>query len=504
MDHIAVLDFGSQYSHLISRRIRDLGVCSEVFSSNVSLSKLKDAKGIILSGGAFSVYDKKAPKFNKKLLELGIPVLGICYGHQLIAHETKGVVDKGGSGEYGLTDLTTKKSILTKGLNKNEKVWMNHMDIVKSLPKTFSVVGSTEHSPVAIFENKEDRIYGVQFHPEVTHTKKGDVILGNFIFKICKITKNWNCGILVDEIIKEAKDTLKDNKAIIGLSGGVDSSVAAALVSSAIGKNLTAVYVDTGLMRKYETDFIKEVFAKQDLTLKVVYAGPEFFRKLKGVTSPEKKRKIIGKLFIDIFTREAKKINADFLIQGTIYSDRIESGATDNSSVIKSHHNVGGLPKNMKLKLYEPLRELYKDEVRNLAAEIKLPKELATRQVFPGPGLAIRMIGEVTKNRADIVRDASFIIEDELKKAKLYDNVWMSFAVLLPIKSVGIQGDKRSYKYPIVVRIIESEDAMTAHFSKIPFDVLEKISTRITNEIQDINRVVYDISNKPPSTMEWE
>ncbi len=504
MEHIAVLDFGSQYSHLISRRIRDLGACAEVFSSTVSLHKLKHTKGIILSGAAYSVYDKRAPALNKKILQLGIPILGICYGHQVIAHSKNGVVAEGESGEYGLTDLVAKKSVLLNGLNKKEKVWMNHMDVVKSLPKNFIITGSTEHSPVAVFENEKENIYGVQFHPEVTHTRKGNTILSNFIFTICNCEKNWNSKTLIDDIVEEAKKTIGDKKAIIGLSGGIDSSVAAALVSQAIGKKLTAVYVDTGLMRTYETEFLKEAFSDVDLTLKIVKAGAEFFRKLKGVTSPERKRKIIGKLFVDIFNREAKKINAEVLIQGTIYSDRIESGATKNASVIKSHHNVGGLPNKMKLKLYEPLRELYKDEVRSLAKELQLSTELRTRQVFPGPGLAIRMLGEVTKKKADIVRKASFIVEHELKKAKLYDQVWMSFAVLLPIKSVGIQGDKRSYKYPIVVRIISSEDAMTAHFSKIPFDVLEKISTRITNEVQGVNRVVYDISNKPPATMEWE
>lgn len=498
MDKIIVLDFGSQYSHLISRRIRDLGVYSQVLPST---AKIKEAKGIILSGGAKSVYQKNPPKFNKEIFKLDIPVLGICYGHQLIAFKSKGKVVCAKEGEYGITDIKTQKSDLLKGLNKKEKVWMNHKDIVEKLPKDFKVTASSKSSKAAAFENKAKKLYGVQFHPEVTHTKKGNLILKNFVFNICKAKRNYKSEEIIENEIEE---TLKDKKVVMGLSGGIDSSVAAILVNKAIKKNLKAVFVDTGLLRENEAEDFKKTFKKFNLNLKVVNARARFFKALKGVEDPEKKRKTIGKLFIDIFEEEAKKHKADILIQGTIYSDRIESGVTKHSSNIKSHHNVGGLPKNMRLKVYEPLRNLYKDEVRKLAKKIGIDEELIKRHVFPGPGLAIRIIGEVTREKADIVRKASYIIDQELKKENLYYKVWMGFAVLLSIKSVGIQGDSRSYKYPIVLRIIESKDAMTANFAKVNYRILENISTRITNEIKQVNRVVYDISNKPPATMEWE
>ncbi len=508
MDKIIVLDFGGQYSHLISRRIRDLGVYSEVLPPNINkaeLEKISNLKGIILSGGATSVYDEKSPKCSKELLNLNIPVLGICYGHQLIAHIVGGQVSHGEHGEYGITELKTlQKSWLLCGLNDKEEVWMNHKDIVKNLTQDYSVTASTKNSPIAAFENNEKKIYGVQFHPEVTHTKNGNKIFENFAFGICNAKKEWDIKNIHDKIAEEVRLVIGNRKAIIGLSGGVDSSTAAILINKIIGKNLTAVYVDTGMMRRKETEFIRELFSGFELNLKIVYAKDRFFKELKGITEPEMKRKIIGKLFIDIFDEVAVEEKAEVLIQGTIYSDRIESGVTQHSSKIKSHHNVGGLPENMKLEVYEPLRNLYKDEVRKLAKEIKLSEEITKRHVFPGPGLGIRIVGEVTPEKTEIVRKAGFIIEQELKKAVLYDKVWMAFAVILPIKSVGIQGDARSYKYPVVVRIIESKDAMTANFAKIPYEILEKISTRITNEIQEVNRVVYDISNKPPSTMEWE
>ncbi len=501
MDKIVILDFGGQYCHLISRRIRDFGVLTEIVPSDISaekISKDKNIKGIILSGGARSVYEKNAPKFDKKIMQLSIPVLGICYGHQLIAHLMGGKVISGKSGEYGLMKLNIKKPAKTKN------VWMNHHDIVISLPKSFTILASTEHSKIAAFADKKRKIFGVQFHPEVSHTQGGDKMLKKFVFDICKCNKSRSPKSIIQNIIKQTTEIIGNNKAIIGLSGGVDSSVAAILVNKAIGKKLTAVYVDTGLMRHEETKFIEKTFKKKNLNLKIIKAERQFFKALKDITAPEQKRKIIGKLFADIFYNVAKKEKAVFLIQGTIYSDRIESGITKHSSKIKSHHNVGGLPKNLKLKLYEPLRDLYKDEVRKIAKELKLPKEITKRQVFPGPGLAIRIIGEVTPDKVKITREATRIIEDELIKTKFWKDIWMSFAVLLPIKSVGIQGDERSYKYPIVIRIIESKDAMTANFSKIPFSILEKISTRITNEIKEVNRVVYDITNKPPATMEWE
>ena len=481
---------------------------TEVMPSNTSAKLLladKSVKGIILSGGARSVYEKGAPKFDKEILNLNLPILGICYGHQLVAHLMGGKVLSGKSGEYGLMKLSIKNSqeILAR-LGKSKNVWMNHRDVVVKLPKSFVSVGSTEHSKIAAFANKKQKIFGVQFHPEVSHTENGDRTLKNFVIDICKCKKSWTSTLVAQNLIKETRDVIGKEKAIIGLSGGVDSSVAAALVGKAIGKKLIAVYVDTGLMRDSEIKFIEQTFRRKSLNLKIVKAERRFFNALKRISSPEQKRKIIGKLFADIFYEISKKEQASFLIQGTIYSDRIESGLTKHSSKIKSHHNVGGLPKNLRMKLYEPLKDLYKDEVRKLALELDLPKEITIRQVFPGPGLAVRIIGEITPERVKIVRQAGKIIEEELRETEFWKNIWMSFAVLLSVKSVGIQGDERSYKYPVVVRIVESRDAMTANFSKIPFSILEKISTRITNEIREVNRVVYDITNKPPATMEWE
>lgn len=516
MDKIAILDFGGQYCHLISRRLKDLGVFSEIFPSDVLAEKIlsdKAIKGIILSGGARSVYEKNRPKFDKKVLGLNIPILGICYGHQLIAHLMGGKVVSGISGEYGLTRLDIKKPVgILEKLGITKKVWMNHRDTVIALPKNFSVLAKTKHfmvsdvepSKIAAFADADKKIFGVQFHPEASHTESGDKIFRNFVFNICKSKRSLSTKLVIKTIIREAKETIGNNKAIVGISGGVDSSVATMLVGKAIGKNLIAVYVDTGLMRYKETEFIKKVFRKASINLKIVMAEKQFFGALRGISSPEQKRKIIGKVFTDIFSNIAKKEKATFLVQGTIYSDRIESGITKHSSKIKSHHNVGGLPKDLKLNIYEPLRDLYKDEVRKIAKEIKLPGEIATRQVFPGPGLGIRIVGRITPERVEIVRQASRIVEEELKDTKSWNNIWMCFAVLLPIKSVGIQGDERSYKYPIVIRVVESKDAMTANFSKIPYEILEKISTRITNEIREVNRVVYDITNKPPGTMEWE
>lgn len=507
MDKIVIFDFGGQYCHLIARRIRDLGVLTEVVPSDTpgeQISKDTNVKGVILSGGARSVYAKDAPKFDPEILKLNVPILGICYGHQLIAYLAGGKVVAGYAGEYGLAEAEVAQSPLFGNVNKSQKVWMNHGDLVENLPDDFKIVASTEYSKIAAYENIQKKIFGIQFHPEVTQTEGGEKIFKNFIFDICECRRSWTSGSLVKNIINEAKQTIGDKKAIVGLSGGIDSSVTAMLVGSAIGKNLIAVYVDTGLMRYGETETIQKIFAKLDVNLKIVKAQKLYFAALKGITEPEEKRKIIGKIFIDIFEKIALEEKADFLVQGTIYSDRIESGLTKNSSVIKSHHNVGGLPKNLKLKLYEPLRELYKDEVRKLAKKISLPLEVTSQQVFPGPGLAVRIVGEVTPQRAQTVRQAGRIVEEELKNTKYWKKIWMAFAVLLPIKSVGIQGDERSYKNPIVLRIIESQDAMTATFSDIPHALLEKISTRITNEIKDVNRVVYDITNKPPATMEWE
>ncbi|MBI4167800.1 MAG: glutamine-hydrolyzing GMP synthase [Candidatus Aenigmarchaeota archaeon] len=508
MDTIVVIDFGGQYSHLISRRVRDNGVFSSVVQPDISAESLKKTpglKGVILSGGAASVYDNDSPKCDENILKIGVPVLGICYGHQLIAYLKGGKVKAGDFGEYGTTQISvTGNGELLRGLEHQEPVWMNHRDIVANMPEGYIVTAKSANAPVAALENRNDKIYGVQFHPEVSHTEKGNTILSNFIFEVCGAKKDWRVEDVVQNLIAETKMRIGDGKAIMALSGGVDSSVAAAIASKAIGRNLTAVYVDTGLMRHKETEFVQDVFSKHDMNLRIVDAHERFFSSLKDVTEPEEKRKVIGGLFAEIFIDMAKEENAEFLIQGTIYSDRIESGVTKHSSSIKSHHNVGGLPEDLKLKLCEPLKELYKDEVRKIAKSVGLPDEITSRHVFPGPGLAIRILGEVTPEKARIARTANLIVEEEMKNAGLYGNVWMAFAVLLPIKTVGIQGDSRSYKHAIALRIIESEDAMTANFSKVPYDVLEKISTRITNEIPEVNRVVYDISNKPPATMEWE
>ena len=508
MDRIIVLDFGGQYCHLISRRIRDFGVYSEVLPPSVKrkdLERIEGLRGIVFSGGAASVYDKDSPRCERGILETGIPILGICYGHQLIADLEGGKVILGKVGEYGVTELRVRgKSEILRGIGRETKVWMNHRDVVQELPEGYRIVASTPASKIAAFENPEKRIYGVQFHPEVTHTEKGKQILRNFVFGICRAKRGWSMKNFIQNSVEEAKQRIGGRRAIIGLSGGVDSSTAAILVSRAIGKNLTAVYVDTGLMRYRETKFIRRVFSGYDLNLRIVNARERFFRKLKGVRKPEEKRRIIGRLFVEIFEEIAREEGAEVLVQGTIYPDRIESGVTKYSSKIKSHHNVGGLPERMRLEVYEPLRDLYKDEVREIARKLGLPREIIHRHVFPGPGLAVRVVGEVTPKKVEIVRRASHIIEEELKEAGLYEKVWMGFAVLLPVKNVGIQGDARTYRYPMVVRIIESKDAMTANFSRIPYGVLEKISSRITNEIREVNRVVYDITNKPPATMEWE
>ncbi|MFA5076412.1 MAG: glutamine-hydrolyzing GMP synthase [Patescibacteria group bacterium] len=508
MDKIIVLDFGGQYCHLISRRIRDLGVFSEVLPARTTaseLEKISGLKGIIFSGGGLSVFDKTSPKGHQNILELGVPILGICYGHQVIAHLSGGIVTAGQAGEYGITKLKIKKRVsVLSSLKSTEPVWMNHRDVVTKLASGYQTLASTNHCQIAAFGNVAKNIYGLQFHPEVTHTPHGQEILRNFALKICRAKKGWGVENVLTDLTQEIKQQIGTSRAVIGLSGGVDSSTAAILVNQAIGKRLTAVYVDTGLMRYRETEFIEQVFKKYRLNLKIIRAGDQFFKALKGVTDPEKKRKIIGRTFIEVFDRVAEKEKAKVLIQGTIYSDRIESGITQYASTIKSHHNVGGLPKNMKLRVYEPLRDFYKDEVRNIAKKLGLPESIARRHVFPGPGLGIRIVGEVTPERAEIVRQASHIVEEEIAKAGLYNRVWMAFAVLLPIRNVGVEGDARSYKFPVVVRIVESKDAMTANFAKISYKILETISTRITNEIKAVNRVVYDISNKPPATMEWE
>jgi len=505
---IWVLDFGSQTTHLIARRISSLGIPCKIVTPDISVSDLEkagDLAGLILSGGANSVYDGSALKLSNNVLLSGLPVLGICYGHQLIIQAFGGKVEIAANGEYGRDFLMIKNdsSLLDKSLDKTI-VWMNHRDIVTSLPTDFIPLAYSKQGTLAAYAHRNKLIYGVQFHPEVTHTQAGDKILSNFVTKICGCQLKKAKENLIDDLTNKARTTIAGRRAIIGLSGGVDSAVAAAIVGKAIGQNLIAVYVDTGLMREGETKFIKHSFGDSLANLKIVRAGRMYFAALKGVNDPEKKRKIIGKLFADIFWDIAKQEKADVLIQGTIYSDRIESGGTEHASTIKSHHNVGGMPKSMKLKIYEPLREFYKDEVRKLAQQLGLADSISNRKAFPGPGLAIRVVGEVTPHRIKIVRRATKILEEELINHDLYKKIWMGFTILLPIKSVGIQGDGRSYKYPIVIRIIESRDAMTAQFSRIDYNLLEKVSTRITNEVAEVNRIVYDITHKPPATMEWE
>lgn len=505
---IIVMDFGSQYAHLIARRVRDLSVFSEVVPNDLPADEIKKSyqhiKGIILSGGPDDVVDKNAPQCDKKIFDLGVPVLGVCYGHHIIGHYLGGKVSLGTGREYGITKLRMeKKDDILRGFNATEDVWMNHGNSVTKLPKGFEAIARTDKC-IAAMMDKEKKIYGVQFHPEVTHTKKGEALYRNFVFDICGAKKDWSMEHFIENEVKNIKGQIGSRRAIIGLSGGVDSSVAAVLASKAIGRKLTAVFVDTGLMRLNEPDFIRNTFSSWSMKLEMVDAKKKFHAALKGVTDPEEKRKIIGRQFIEVFDEAAGSEKADVLLQGTIYPDRIESGSSKNASVIKSHHNVGGLPEGMKLELCEPLRDLYKDEVRTVAKKLGLPHELVMRHPFPGPGLAIRILGECTEENVKIVQMANHIVIDELEKAGEYDNVWQAFAVLLPVKSVGVQGDARSYKKAIAIRMVNSVDAMSASFSRVPYDLLEKISTRITNEIKEVNRVVYDITNKPPGTIEWE
>jgi GMP synthase (glutamine-hydrolysing) len=511
---ILIIDFGGQYCHLIARRVRENKVFSEIlpyYAKTAELDKFRekyDLKGIIFSGGPCSVYEKNSPSVSKEFLSYieknNIPLLGICYGHQLIAHLSGGKVVPGGRKEYGITEMSVdKKTGIFKGLSDKEKVWMSHGDNVTNLPKDYEELAHSDNAPIAAY--RKGNIYGIQFHPEVVHTVHGKEILKNFVYEVCKAKGNWEMGDYVKESIDKIKKQVGGGRALIALSGGVDSSTAAVLVAKAVGKNLTAVYVDTGLMRKNESESIEKTFTGEgfELNFKLVDAKERFFTALKGVTDPEKKRKIIGELFIRIFEEEAKKINSDYLVQGTIYPDRIESGI-QSAATIKSHHNVGGLPEKLGLKIIEPLADLYKDEVRVIAKKIGLPDEIANRHPFPGPGLAIRIIGEVNPESTRIVREADHIVRDVIEKAGLSKDLWQYFAVLLPVKSVGVQGDSRTYCNTIALRIVQSKDGMTANFAEMPWNVLEKISTRITNEIPQVNRVVYDLTHKPPGTIEWE
>jgi GMP synthase (glutamine-hydrolysing) len=516
-DLILILDFGSQYTQLIARRVREQKVYSEIHPFNIPIGRIKEMapRGIILSGGPSSAYDEGAPRVGTELYDLGIPILGICYGVQLTALLLGGKVMAADRREYGrATVKVTDTSDLFHGFSVNETlpVWMSHGDRIESLPKGFTLVGESANCPAAAVAAPSRKFWGVQFHPEVAHTPRGGEILANFLFRICKAQPNWTMASFVDEAVATVKRQVgATNRAVCGLSGGVDSSVAAALVLRAMGDRLTSIFVDTGLQRAGEAAQVESLFRdafKADL--RVVDASDRFLAALRDVTDPEAKRKIIGREFIAVFEEQAREVAADgheasFLVQGTLYPDVIESVSHKGpSATIKSHHNVGGLPERMHLKLIEPLRELFKDEVRALGAELGLPHHVLWRQPFPGPGLAVRIVGEVTKERCDLLRAADTIIEQEIRAAGLYESIWQSFGVLLPVRSVGVMGDERTYGNVLALRAVNSRDGMTADWVQLPYELLATISSRIVNEVKGINRVVYDISSKPPATIEWE
>ena len=515
LSKILIIDFGSQFTQLIARRVRELGVFSEIVShKKIKITQIikENIAGIILSGGPLNVYENDKFKFDKKILKLGVPILGICFGHQILSKLLGGKVKKSKHREFGLATINkVSNSILTKNFfnkNKTSAVWMSHADQVSKMPKNFKIIASTKNSKLTIIENIKDNFYGVQFHPEVTHTNKGKILLRNFIFLICKIKKNWSSKDQKLKLINEIKEQVGNNKVICGLSGGVDSSVVAQLLSKAIGKNLTCIFVNNGLLRKNEETQVVNTFKKK-LKINLIYvnAEKEFITKLTNVSDPEKKRKIIGNLFIKIFERYANKIKkVKFLAQGTLYPDLIESKSVTGSqtSKIKSHHNVGGLPKRMKLKLVEPLKFLFKDEVRKLGLELNLSNDIISRHPFPGPGLAIRMPGIITNEKIKILKEADFYFIKALRDHGLYDKIWQAYAALLPVKTVGVMGDNRTYEHICLLRAITSEDGMTADFFDFPKGFMQSISNQIINNIRGINRVVYDVTSKPPSTIELE
>lgn len=508
---IIVIDFGSQFNQLIARRVRENDVYCQVEPASISIDKLKalNPQGIILSGGPSSIYEKNSPRIDKSLFDLGIPILGICYGMHYMVDILGGKIKKAAKREYGFANLDIKvPDPLFKNMDSGFQCWMSHGDSAINLPDNFVITASTENTPIAAIANHEKKLYGLQLHPEVEHSINGSLMIRHFVFDVCNCQKNWTMKSFCDGAISQIKEAVGDKKVIMGLSGGVDSSVAATLIHKAIGKNLFCIFVDNGLLRKNEKKGLeKNLISNLDLNIKFVDKKDKFLTALKDVTDPEKKRKIIGRLFIEVFEAEANKIEgAQFLGQGTLYPDIIESKSAFGgpTSIIKSHHNVGGLPEKMKLKLIEPLQLLFKDEVRKLGTELGINDDLIWRQPFPGPGLAIRIMGKITHARLEVLREADAVLLEEIREAGLYRKLWQSFAVLLPIKSVGVMGDKRTFANCIAIRAVTSNDAMTADWAKLPHDLLGKISNRIINEVENINRVVFDITSKPPGTIEWE
>ena len=508
-EKIIILDFYSQFNQLIARRVRECNVYSEILphDTTIDVIKSKNPKGIILTGGPASVYLDDARLCNPEIFNLGIPILGICYGMQLMSHMLGGKVGPGIKKEYGVTDVKlNNQSKIFKGFEKENKFLMSHFDIVEKLPNGFNNIGCTKECPIAAIENEEKKFYGIQFHPEVNDSVNGTQIIKNFVIDICNCKGIWKMDSFAEKSIQQIKEKIGNKKALCALSGGVDSSVAAAIINKAIGENLTCIFVDHGLLRKNEAEEVEEIFTKQyNVNFIKVDAKERFLSKLAGVEDPEMKRKIIGEEFIRVFEEEAKKIGTvDYLVQGTIYPDVVESGLAVGAK-IKSHHNVGGLPDYVDFKeIIEPLRELFKDEVRQLGLELGLPEFLVYRQPFPGPGLAIRIIGDITEDKLNILKDADYIFREEIAKNKLDRNINQYFAVLTNVKSVGVMGDERTYDYTIALRAVDTSDFMTATWSKIPYEVLEKASSRIVNEVKNVNRIVYDITSKPPATIEWE
>ncbi len=511
-EQIIILDFGSQYTQVIARRIRECQVYSQILRYDTPATELAklNLKGLILSGGPSSVYAPNAPMPDPGIFKLGVPVLGICYGVQLLAHFLGGKVEKGLKREYGKGTLTAKdtKCALFAKLPKSIQVWNSHGDKLTSLPGGFKPVATTDNSEFAAIENRSSKFFGLQFHPEVAHTSHGREILSNFVHGICGCGRGWTMRRYVDQAVEAIRAQVGQDRVILGLSGGVDSSVAAALLHKAIGGQLTCIFVNNGLLRAREADVVQEVFGRHfKIRLQYENAARAFLSKLKGVTDPERKRKIIGRTFIEVFQAATLKAGkARFLAQGTLYPDIIESVpiAGNPAALIKSHHNVGGLPKNMKFQLVEPLKNLFKDEVRQLGLELGVPREIVYRQPFPGPGLAVRILGEVTPARCEILRQADAIVVEEMKTSGWYHKIWQSFAVLLPIRSVGVMGDERTYDYTIAIRAVESQDGMTADWVKLPYPLIERLASRIINEVKGVNRCVYDITSKPPGTIEWE